>query len=186
MEQFWTTVDARLAAADVTPNQVQVVWLKEADARPTAAFPNHAEALRAELEQVTRILKERFRNLALCYCSSRIYGGYASTDLNPEPYAYESGFAVKWMIERQINGAMDLNYDAARGEVKSPWLAWGPYLWADGLLSRSDSLSWACSQFADDGTHPAPGTGKARDTVADMLVAFFKTDTTARPWFLSQ
>src|SRR5262249_18243161 len=59
----------------------------------------------------------------------------------------------------------------------------GPYLWADGLTPRSDGLTYACSDFISDGTHPAPGG--ARDKVAQMLLTFFKTDTTTRPWFLS-
>jgi hypothetical protein len=183
MQVFWETVDSRLAAAEVTARPVQVVWLKEADARPTTGFPGHSLTLQSELEAVTHLLKERFPNLRLTYCSSRIYAGYASSNLNPEPYAYESGFAVKWLIEKQINGSPDLNFDPSHGEVTAPWLSWGPYLWADGLNPRSDGLTWSCSDYANDGTHPAPGG--ARDKVARMLLEFFKTDSTASGWFLN-
>ena len=183
MEVFWQTVDTRLAAADVTPKQVQIVWLKEADARPVTGFPQHALTLQTELETVVRILKQRFSNLRLVYCSSRIYAGYASTDLNPEPYAYESAFAVRWMIEKQIAGSPDLNFDPSRGEVRAPWLSWGPYLWADGLTARADGLTWSCSDYVNDGTHPA--SGGARDKVARMLLEFLKTDSTASGWFLA-
>lgn len=184
--QFWQTVDDRLAEAGVTPRQVQVVWVKQADINPTAAFPNDALALQKELEEIAHLLVARFPNIKLAYYSSRIYAGYASTTLNPEPFAYQSGFAVKWMIEKQINGSPDLNYDRSRGEVKAPWLAWGPYLWADGLTPRADGLTWSCLQYNDDGTHPAPGAGKAREMVADMLMNFFKSDSTATPWFLAR
>lgn len=184
-QQFWQTVDNRLAEAGVTPKQVQIAWVKQADIRPTAAFPNDALALQAELEEIAHLLVARFPNIRIAYYSSRIYGGYASTTLNPEPFAYQSGFAVKWMIEKQINGSPDLNYDSSRGEVNAPWLAWGPYLWADGLTPRSDGLTWSCSQYIDDGTHPAPGPNNARDKVADMLLDFFKHDATATPWFLA-
>lgn len=37
--------------------------------------------------------------------SSRTYGGYATTELNPEPYAYQSGFSVKWLVQDQLEGA---------------------------------------------------------------------------------
>jgi hypothetical protein len=184
-QQFWQTVDDRLDQAGVTPRQVQIVWVKQADIRPTAAFPDDALTLQRELEEIARILVARFPNIKIAYYSSRIYGGYASTTLNPEPFAYQSGFAVKWMIEKQINGSLDLNYDPSRAQVKAPWLAWGPYLWADGLTPRTDGLTWSCSQYIDDGTHPAPGVGGARERVADMLTAFFKSDSTAKPWFLS-
>lgn len=184
-QQFWRTVDDRLDQAGVSPRQVQIVWVKQADMRPTAQFPDDAVALQKELEEIAHILAERFPKIKIAYYSSRIYAGYASTTLNPEPFAYQSGFAVKWMIENQINGSLDLNYDSSRGDVRAPWLAWGPYLWADGLAPRSDGLTWACSQYADDGTHPAPGAGGARESVAQMLMRFFKSDATAAPWFLS-
>ncbi|MEW6213130.1 MAG: Ig-like domain-containing protein [Acidobacteriota bacterium] len=181
-QQFWLTVDARLAQASVTPAQVQIAWVKEANARPTEGFPQHANKLRDELALIAQILKTRFPNIKLAYYSSRTYAGYASTTLNPEPYAYESGFAVRWLIEDQINGTTGLNFDPSRGEVRAPWIAWGPYLWADGMTPRSDGLVYQCSDFVSDGTHPAPGG--ARNKVADMLLSFFKTDSTAREWFL--
>ncbi|MCI0391728.1 MAG: hypothetical protein MOB07_23540, partial [Acidobacteria bacterium] len=182
-QQFWNVVNQRLVAANVTPAQVQIAWVKEANANPNTAFPAHALALRDQYALIAQILKTRFPNIRLAYYSSRTYGGYASTTLNPEPYAYESGFAVKWLIENQINGSDDLNFDPARGAVRTPWLAWGPYLWADGTRPRSDGLTYVCSDFANDGTHPAPGG--ARQKVAQLLLDFFKTDSTARLWFLA-
>jgi hypothetical protein len=107
--------------------------------------------------------------------------GAASTALNPEPYAYESGFSVRWVIERQLAGAPELNPDPALGPVESPWLAWGPYLWADGLTARADGLVWECADFQNDGTHPS---ASGRDKVADQLLRFFERDPSARPWFL--
>lgn len=178
---FWTVVDQRLANAGVTPQQVQVAWLKEANARPTAPFPPHADTLRMQFGSICRILKDRYPNIKICYLSSRTYGGYASTNLNPEPYAYESGFAVKWLIEEQIDGDSALNFDSARGPVESPYLAWGPYLWADGLVSRSDGLIWECGDFVTtDGTHPSP-SGRAK--VANMLLNFFQNDPAAQVWY---
>jgi hypothetical protein len=181
-QRYWETVDARLAASGVTPAQVQVAWVKEADAQPTAQFPNDALLLKNELAAIARILKVRYPNIRIAYFSSRIYGGYASTALNPEPFAYQSGFAVKWLIEDQISGSSDLNFIPEAGAVMAPWLAWGPYLWADGLTPRSDGLIYKCSDFnPSDGTHPA--TPGAREKVAEMLLQFFTTDGTAKIWF---
>jgi hypothetical protein len=181
-QQFWTTVDNRLRAASLTPAQVQVAWIKEANAQPSAAFPADAVQLQAHLAEIARILKARYPNIRIAYLSSRIYAGYASSALNPEPYAYQSGFAVKWVIEDQIGGASTLNFNPDRGQARSPWLAWGPYLWADGLKPRSDGLTYTCSDLnPSDGTHPATG---ARAKVSRLLLDFFKTDSTAKPWFL--
>src|SRR5262249_5857477 len=63
--QFWQTVDARLSAAGVTPAQVQAAWVKEADASPTAQFPDDAMTLKTQLATIAQILKERFPNIKL-------------------------------------------------------------------------------------------------------------------------
>ena len=44
-----------------------------------------------------------------------------TTGLNPEPYAFESAFAVRWLIGRQLDGKEGLNFDAAKGPVRAPW-----------------------------------------------------------------
>jgi hypothetical protein len=178
---FWGNVDQKLGQAGVTPEQVQVVWLKEANARPMEPFPQHAEILQGQLGAIMGIIRDRYPNTRLAYCSSRIYAGYATTELNPEPYAYESGFSVRWLIEDQMAGDPVLNFDATAGPVEAPWISWGPYLWADGLTPRSDGLVWECSDLSSDGTHPA---GSGRQKVAAMLLDFFKTDATTRGWFL--
>ncbi len=179
--RYWSTVDDRLKAANVTRAQVQVAWIKEADAQPTAAFPKHAQILEEELEKIVRLMHGRFANLKIVYISSRIYGGYAKSRLNPEPFAYESGFAVKWLIEKQIGGERDLNFDPATGGVKASWLSWGPYLWANGMNKREDGLTYEERDFGNDGTHPSQS---GREKVARQLLDFFKTDSTARPWFV--
>ncbi len=181
--QFWATVDQRLTNAHVTRQQVQAAWVKEADAGPTQPFPKHAELLHVELVEIARVLHERFPNLKLVYLSSRTYGGYATTRLNPEPFAYETGFAVKWLIEQQLRGEASLNFDPAKGDVKSPWLSWGPYLWANGTTPRvADGFFYEENDFGGDGTHPSPA---GQQKVAQLMLKFFKTDTTTGPWFVS-
>ncbi|MGH6784035.1 MAG: hypothetical protein ACREBP_05360 [Sphingomicrobium sp.] len=168
---YWTFVDQQLSLAGTTPAQVQAVWLKEAIAGPRETFPADATRLQAELREIVEILHDRFSNLNLIYLSSRIYAGYATTTLNPEPYAYQSGYAVKWLIEDAIDAVLPL-----------PWLSWGPYLWADGTNAReSDSLVWKREDLARDGTHPS---ASGREKVAKLLLEFFKTDPLAKPWFV--
>lgn len=179
--QFWTIIDQRLASAKVTAQQVQAAWLKEADSGPTQAFPIHAQTLQSEMEKIVGILKIRYPKIRIVFISSRIYGGYATTTLNPEPYAYESGFTVKWLIEKQISGDAALAFTGT--EAKAPWLAWGPYLWADGLNARSDGLKWEIADFQSDGTHPSSSGQKK---VAQLLLNFLKTEPTARCWFLKK
>ena len=146
-------------------------------------FPVHAQALQAYLETILRNLKALCPNLRIVYMTSRdrAYVDFPNV-LNPEPFAYESGFSVQWTIADQINGTGNLNFDPAKGPVVAPYITWGPYVWADGTNPRSDGFTWLCTDFEQaDYIHPsADGTKK----VADQLLAFFKTDPTASSWFL--
>src|SRR2546423_1279999 len=101
----------RIVTDWLTPNglsekQVQTAWVKVANPSPTTSLPNassDAYQLVQQMGDISRALKVRYPNLQQVFFSSRIYAGYATSTLNPEPYAYESGFAVKWLIEAQIN-----------------------------------------------------------------------------------
>jgi hypothetical protein len=168
----WTVLDKHLKEEGGTAPQVQAAWIKLAIAHPgrLGEYPFHSNALRTDLEVIVEKLKARFPNLRLVYLSSRTYGGYASTALNPEPYAYESAFAVRSLI-----------LDRARANATEPVLLWGPYLWVDGLQARkADGLIWNRDDLAADGTHPSP-SGQRK--VADQLLAFFMNDRTTRAWF---
>ncbi len=193
-DPVWDKVDRQLQRAGITKEQVQVVWVKQALAHvgglPNPTFPEHAIALQkgestnGGLEQLLRNLKIKFPNIKIAYLSSRTraYNNY-QLSLNPEPYAYESGFSVKWTVEDQINNDPNLEYKGIN--AVSPWISWGPYLWADGENARSDGFKWLCTDTReDDGTHPSVPDGA--DKVANELMKFFKTDVTSTPWFLEK
>ena len=179
----WVEAERRLKAAGVAPSQVQVAWVKLANMGPTGDLAKHGRKLQSDTLQLLQIAKKRFPNLQIAYLSSRIYGGYATSGLNPEPYAYEGAFAVRWLIQDQIAGKPELNYYPAKGEVKSPLLLWGPYLWADGQTPRKeDGLTWERKDLSpNDGTHPSDS---GRQKVAELLLKFFKTDPLAKTWFV--
>ena len=180
--QFWSVVEQRIKAAGVTPAQVQVVWLKQAVIGPSRDFAFETPRLQGYLEKIVNTAKSRYPNLRIAYLSSRIYAGYATSRLNPEPYSYESAFAVRGLIQQQIKGDAKLNYDAARGEVKAPLLLWGPYLWADGKTPRkADGLFYVREDLAGDGTHPSDS---GRKKVADLLLNFLKADANTKTWFV--
>ncbi len=175
----WTTVATRLTQAGVTASQVQIVWLKQQIAGDNLGiFPTGVNTLRDRLRDITLIAKSKYPNLRVLYLSSRSYGGYHGNLRGMG--AYQNGFAVKQLVEEQINGDPRLAYTGSN--PPAPWIAWGPYFWADGLTPRSDGLTWACSDYSDDGIHPSPA---GRQKIANILLNFFKTDSTARLWFLN-
>jgi hypothetical protein len=184
---YWKFVEEQLTKNNVTAREVGVIWFKEAEASPhDTVFPHHADTLIQYYTRILQHIQRLFPNVQLCYLSSRIYAGYATSNLNPEPYAYESGWAVKWLIEHQINGDSDLDYSSSAPTYKPkvPLLLWGPYLWADGTTPRSDGLTWICpDDFNSDGTHPS---ASGRIKVAKRLLDFFAHDVTTVEWFLSQ
>jgi hypothetical protein len=168
--RYWSDLDARVRKAQLTRGQVQVVWLKQTIAGEDRSFPQDAKALQTKLRAIVRALTARYPNLRMVYVSSRTYGGYAITHLNPEPFAYESGFAAKWLVQDGIEGRLG----------QRVWVGWGPYLWTDGLAGRRDGLTWNCEDVLEDGTHPSPSGVRK---VARLLTEFFTTDATAKTWF---
>lgn len=178
----WDEAERRLTQAGVTPKQVQVAWIKLANKGPSGELAEHGKKLHKDTVAVIHNARTRFPNLRLVYLGSRIYAGYAVGRLNPEPYAYESAFVARALIQQQVKGGDELNYDAERGKVNAPLLLWGPYFWADGTTPRKpDELIWERKDFADDGVHPSDS---GRKKVADMLLKFFKSDSLAKPWFV--
>jgi hypothetical protein len=183
----WGVLAQRLNQAGVSPAQVQVVWLKQQiSGDGLGAFPAGAQNLRNLLRSIVTIARSKYPNLRIAYLSSRSYGDYNGVVRGTG--AYEQGFAVKWLIQDQINGDSRLAYTDSG---PAPWLAWSTYLWADGLGSddvvggvpgRSDGLEWLCGDFQSDGVHPSPS---GRTKVATMLMGFLKNDTTSTPWFLA-
>lgn len=178
----------RLSPLGLSEQQVQAAWVKVTHFTPNISLPSaqaDAYTLLTDLGEIARAMKTRYPNLQQIFLSSRIYAGYANIDINPEPYAYETGFAVKWLIEAQIRQALTGVVDARAGDLGpsvAPWLAWGPYLWADGSRARIDGLTWEPEDFESDGTHPARG-GETK--VAERLLSFFKNSSYTRCWFLS-
>jgi hypothetical protein len=180
----------RLAPLGLSENQVQVVWLDLFDAKPTTSLPADsadANALLANLGMAVRALRAHYPYLRLIFVSSREYGGYATIDLNPEPYAYESGFAVKWLIESQINEMRGQGTTPRAGTLDyvkraAPLLLWGPYLWAAGATPRSDGFAWLPADFDADGFNPSQ-TGVAK--LAEKLLDFFRNSPYTRCWFVN-
>ncbi len=179
---FWGIItNDDLPNAGVTANQVTAVWLNDVDVSHPPTIP----ALQAMMENIVRNLLVKFPNLRIIYLSSINYTAYSNgvNNFQPEPSAYEAGFAMKAVIQDQVNGTGNLNYNPANGPVVAPWLDWGAYYWTNGLLGRSDGLAWSCQDAISDGAHPSDPAGRLK--IATQLLNFLKTDDTTVGWFLA-
>ncbi len=164
----WQEAMKRIANAQVTPEQVQIAWIKLANKGPSGSITDHLGKLEADTTAVIANAKKRFPNLRIAYFGSRIWAGNAASGLNPEPYAYEGAFAVRHLILKQP-------------AESSPTLLWGPYLWSEGEKGRKlDDLKYPKEDFAADGTHPSES---GREKVARQLLEFFAKDSLAKAWF---
>jgi len=103
--------------------------------------------------------------------------------ISPEPYAYEGAFAMRWVIQKQIKGDSQLNFDSEKGTVMAPAVLWGPYLWTDGVKPRQgDKLVWMEDDVvSSDRTHPSDS---GREKVANLLLDFFHNNPLASCWYL--
>lgn len=169
--------------------QVQVVWILVANLTPSVSLPEmNADVffLESHLGNIMRTLRTRYPNLAQVFVASRTYAGYATKNLNPEPYAYEMGFAVKWLIEAQIEQMSGAEIDPIAGDLTynlaAPWLAWDSYAWANGSTPNSEGLFWLLEDFIEDGTHPSL---LGVDKRSERMVDFFKSSPFTTCWFLS-
>jgi len=187
----------------LSEKQVQAVWVKEASPAPEGSGfstlcdpstagcvndPSTTEALHFEqqLGHIARALRTRYPNLKQVFLASRIYAGYIIIDKSPEPFAYEYGFSAKWLIQAQINQIRGQGIDSVAGDLNynsgtAAWLAWGPYLWANGANPRSDGLEWIrdTDYQTKDYQHPS---SVGIDKVDGMLFTFFTTSPYT-PWF---
>jgi hypothetical protein len=186
--------DNMLIPQGLSEAQVQVIWLKVVNPNPGAGPGNgsiptagsDADSLVGRMGAVVRAAKVRYPNLQMVFASSRIYAGYATVALNPEPYAFESGYAVKWLIEAQIAQMDGAGQDARAGNLDygavAPWIGWGAYLWGNGLVPRADGLVWQVTDLEADGTHPSQS---GEQKVGTLLLSFFKTSPYTSCWFLA-
>lgn len=167
MESLWEECEQRIRAAGFEPDQVRVVWAKNANQFPSGHTLPDAAADYYDLVQNIAALSQRigeeFPSVQAVFHSSRIYGGYVPAQnqaMRGEPLNYEGGLAINAVIERQ-----------KRGELPgAPWIGWGPYLWSAGEEPNGSGLAWLPGDYAADAVHPGP-TGRTK--VADALHRHF-------------
>lgn len=175
-------------AAGLSRYQVQVVWLMVTSRVDSIlTWPYQPFAVTDKYEQLMPILLAKFPNLKEVFLSGFNYGGYADPtkefyEMIKEPSSYWNNWSVKFLIENQIEGDPDLKFTSP--DRKSPWLTWGPHLWADGMRANTtDGLRWNCAvdYKPDGGGYHMSNEGK--DKEGKIIYDFFKNSPIAADWF---
>ncbi len=146
----------------VSEAQVQALFLEVTNEHPVASLPDrHADAteLMVRLGNIVRFAKVRYPNLQVVLISSRSYAPLEAREPR-EPFAYETGFAVKWLIAAQIaqmraEGRAIVDTRAGNLDYESgvaPFIAWGPYLWTHQPGSQHVGMRWYADDFEDSPT----------------------------------
>lgn len=176
---YWTqNVPQALAANGISAAQVQVAWIMQALRYPAdwPAFPDHVEVETGFWIALLHNAKAMFPNLRLAFCAGLQFQGYAQqpTILN-EPFAFEQHFAVRELLARQIAGDPDFDLSVC------PWLDMSE-LWCNGVIARSDGLTWTCPDANPDGVHCSQA---GANKLATWIRTGWKLDPVAQPWLLA-
>lgn len=185
LDDAWITLEQRVTEKGLAPNQVQVLWMKHAFRDPYTIEGldgpgSHIDALADGITQVIKIATQNYPNVKLIFLSNRIRSYLEDDSKSPEPFAFESAFAVRDVINRQWQPT---SYDPLDQlpYPQFPLITWGPYLWADGENPRSDRLTYLSCDLMADCTHPSMA-GEYK--VATQIFGSFVSDPFFYPWFL--
>ncbi|MBK9504940.1 MAG: T9SS type A sorting domain-containing protein [Bacteroidetes bacterium] len=185
---YWKDVNDFFQGVDLKKKQVSVVWMQAISFEDTFfTADQYVDTLTNTYREVIRKLKDQFINLKLIYISGLHYGGYSDTlgehfTAVGEPAPYFNDFAIKAIIQQQIEGDALLNYSG--DDAPAAWVAWGPNFWADGRTLREyDDLRWLCPGDYDVDQDGFLLAGSGQQKVADRLFTFFSTQPTTTPWF---
>ncbi len=189
-DNYWKQAENQLSDSGLTAKQVQIAWI-ETDNTQTGdtTFPNAPQMLGNDFRTLLSTMKELYPNLKLCYLTARAYSGYADASAGATagkgllfPRDYLNGWAIKWLIEKQINGESGYEYEGAAATL--PFVTWGTYNWADGSVKRSDGLQWLCDlDIGGDGLHLSIA-GEIKSGA--LMFDYFTKDETTQTWITQQ
>ncbi|MEP6682501.1 MAG: hypothetical protein ABJA35_04540 [Parafilimonas sp.] len=176
-DPYWDHVTQIIHGAYASYRQVQVIYLETDDSSRYVKWPGRPNLVKNELETALRVFKVKFPNLKVVYVlgRTRTFGNQALWNREPSPYYF--GWAAKWAIEDQINGAPGTEYKGAK--AVAPMITWGWYEWADSLPRKTDGFYWRQSE-TKDGLHATP---EGQDTLATRFQNFLLTDKYAKNWY---
>lgn len=188
---FWLALNERMVLKDDSYEQVQVLWiLQQSDSDTSNDFTTYYNSVMSKYITLMQVLKDSFPNLKQVYLSGIHYTGYMYPehkryDAYGEPKGYWANLVIKQLIQKQISGDPALAYQGPN--IKSAWIGWGPYFWADGINPRTyDGLSWSCDQYRTDSTGAGfhlIDSSYGFGIEASMVKNFMETNPVSSVWY---
>lgn len=186
-ENYWDKFQDRLEEKEIDPDQVQIVWMMHQSEATTNNLETYLTYVTGQYKLLLADMLIQMPNLRQVFISGMHYTGYTDPaheryDAMVEPKGYWGNLAIRELINMQIDGDPDLDFEGA--DRKVPYITWGPYFWADGSNERSDGLTWTCDEFRSD---PTGGGFHLKEEFqykeSDMLRTFLETDPVASIWY---
>ncbi|CAN5470530.1 hypothetical protein BH10BAC6_BH10BAC6_12340 [soil metagenome] len=187
-DSYWKNAAHVLDSIGCSVSQVQIAWIETDNTQKSdTTFPGAAQGLADDLFILCTTMQSLYPNLKVIYFSSRSYAGYIdpATALAGKgllsPRDYLNGWAIKFLIERQIVGTPGYAFTGVASDL--PALMWCTDNWADGTTPKLDGLFWHCDDFSGDGLHLSP---LGEEKSGARIHSFFSTDPIAQRWYHAQ
>lgn len=186
---YWNYLQDKLDARGDTWDNIQIVWMQTHSELPTYDSIAFVKTLVSQYITLLQRMQDSMANVKQVFFTGFHYTGYTHPshelyNVLSEPKAYWGNIAIKILIERQIAGDPELAFEGPNKKV--PYIAWGPYWWADGENPRaSDGLTWSCSEYRDDDTGGGfhlEDSGKGKEAL--MFIDFLATNEVTSKWYL--
>lgn len=187
-DAYWSQAAKKLKDLGFTFKQVQIVWIEQEHTQNAdTAFPAAPLSLIEDYRQLLSVVRQLFPNVQMVYLNQRAYAGYVDTTPGRIgkglhfPRDYYNGWAIKWLIEKQLNNEQGFRYQSPE---EIPFVDWAESFWADGSVPRNDGLYYDCmTDFGGDGLHLSLA---GEQKTGGILFNYFKQDSIARLWFYRQ
>lgn len=178
--EYWEKATDDLNNAGLSNLQIQMIWISTGDMQSASLdFPEQSIVLADKYQTLLVLIKHTYPNIKIVFLSDRTFAGYIDNNgpqLLAEPTAYYTSWAIKFLIERQLQSLSGYTYSDI------PFIDWGPMLWTNGETGDSYNYKWNCEDAAKGGIHP---TAKGRSKEAIRLYTFFRNHPYTKQWFTS-
>lgn len=190
-DNYWTQTHTTISGSGISESSIQIAILESnifSELINTGTFTEYTNYLVNKLISVCQRILIEYPSVKIIY-----FGGTTSTQyVLPsftkfnEPWSYYLSWAIKFLIEKQINGDPLLEINGPN--KKSPLLSWMIPQWSNGTEPNNFGFSWGINDVSpaypgavENGIHPSiVGAQK----VANQWLNFFQTDYYTSQWFI--